>query len=87
MRISGQITFDGTLDHIFDLQDQITSGVVGVIAPKIEQAEIERAKRKPTGSLDAYDYYLHGLASLYQDTKEANDEALHLFSKAIELDR
>ena len=78
--------FDGTPDDIFDLQDQITSGVVGVIAPKIEQAEIERAKRKPTGSLDAYDHYLHGLASLYQDTREANDEALQLFSKAIELD-
>ena len=78
--------FDGALDQVFDLQDQVTSGVVGVIAPKIEQAEIERAKRKPTGSLDAYDYYLRGLASLYQDTKEANDEALRLFRKAIELD-
>jgi TolB-like protein len=78
--------FDGALDQVFDLQDQVTSGVVGVIAPKIEQAEIERAKRKLTGSLDAYDYYLHGLASLYQDTKEANDEALRLFGKAIELD-
>ena len=78
--------FDGALDQVFDLQDQVTSGVVGVIAPKIEQAEIERAKRKPTGSLDAYDYYLHGLASLYQDTKGANDEALRLFGKAIELD-
>ena len=79
--------FDGTREDIFDLQDQVTASVVGVIAPKIEKAEIERAKRKPTGSLDAYDYYLHGLASLYQDTKEANDEALRLFGKAIELDR
>jgi TolB-like protein len=78
--------FDGALDQVFNLQDKITSGVVGVIAPKIEQAEIERAKRKPTDSLDAYDYYLHGLASLYQDTREANDEAIGLFGKAIELD-
>ena len=78
--------FDGALNQVFELQDQVTSGVVGVIAPKIEQAEIERARRKPTGSLDAYDYFLHGLASLYRDTKEANDEALRLFGKAIELD-
>jgi TolB-like protein len=78
--------FGGALDQVFDFQDRVTSGVVGVIAPKIEQAEIERAKRKSTDSLDAYDYYLHGLASLYQDTKEANDEALRLFGKAIELD-
>ena len=40
--------FDGTLEDIFDLQDQVTASVVGAIAPKLEQAEIERAKRKPT---------------------------------------
>jgi TolB-like protein len=78
--------FDGTPNDIFDLQDQVTSGVVGVIAPKIEQVEIERARQKPTGSLDAYDYYLNGLASLYQDTQQGNNEALRLFGKAIELD-
>ena len=40
--------FDGSLEDIFDLQDQVTACVVGAIAPKLEQAEIERAKRKPT---------------------------------------
>ena len=78
--------FDGALDQVFDFQDQVTSGVVGVIAPKIERAEIQRAKRKPPGSLDSYDYYLHGLANSYQDTKEANEQALRLFGKAVELD-
>jgi TolB-like protein len=47
--------FDGDLEDIFDLQDRVTASVVGAIAPKLEQAEIERAKRKPTESLDAYD--------------------------------
>ena len=37
--------FDGALDQVFDFQDQVTSGVVNVIAPKIERAEIQRAKR------------------------------------------
>src|SRR5262249_14798356 len=50
--------FDGALEDVFDLQDQITTNVVGAIAPRLEQAEIERAKRKPTESLDAYDLYL-----------------------------
>ena len=58
--------FDGGLEDIFDLQDQVTASVVGAIAPKLEQAEIERAKRKPTESLDAYDYFLRGMASFYQ---------------------
>src|SRR5262249_43776350 len=48
---------DGALDDIFDLQDKVTESVVGAIAPAVEKAEIERAKRKPTESLDAYDYY------------------------------
>jgi TolB-like protein len=78
--------FDGTLEDIFDLQDQVTTSVVGAIAPKLEEAEIERAKRKPTGNLDAYDHYLRALASNYPETKEANDEALRLVYKAVELD-
>src|SRR5450830_1160893 len=78
--------FDGDLEDIFDLQDRITSSVVGAITPKLEQAEIERAKRKPTENLGAYDYFLRGMASSYRRTKEANDEALRLFSRAIELD-
>ncbi len=78
--------FDGGLEDIFDLQDQVTGKVVGAIAPRLEQAEIERAKRKPTGSLDAYDYYLRGMAITYQMTKCANDQALKEFKKAIELD-
>jgi adenylate cyclase len=45
--------FDGGLGDIFDLQDQVTERVVGAIAPAVETAEIERAKYKPTESLDA----------------------------------
>jgi adenylate cyclase len=59
---------------------------VGTIVPKLEQAEIERAKRKPTESLDAYDYYLRGVASLQQFTNESLSEALRSFYQAIELD-
>jgi tetratricopeptide (TPR) repeat protein len=78
--------FDGDLEHIFDLQDQVTANVVGAISPKLEQAEMERANRKLTGSLDAYDYFLHGLASAHRMTREATNEALRLFAKASELD-
>ena len=78
--------FDGLLEDIFDLQDQVTASVVGAIAPKLEQVEIERAKRKPTDRLDAYDYYLRGIAGLNQWTREANAEALANFSQAIERD-
>jgi TolB-like protein len=78
--------FDGDLEDIFDLQDRMTASVVEAIAPKLEQAEIERAKRKPTESLDAYDYFLRAMASFYQRNRDANDEALRLFYKAIDID-
>ncbi|MHC8395421.1 winged helix-turn-helix domain-containing protein [Pseudomonas sp. LB3P93] len=78
--------FEGLLDDIFELQDQIAESVVGAIAPQLERAEIERAKRKPTESLDAYDYYLRGMAKLHSGTREDIAEALPLFYKAIELD-
>jgi TolB-like protein/class 3 adenylate cyclase len=98
VRISGQLIdsmtgahlwadrFDGTLEDIFDLQDQVTASVVGAIAPKLEQAEIERTSRKPTENLDAYDYYLRGLAGIHQWTKQSSEEALSNLYRAIQLD-
>jgi tetratricopeptide (TPR) repeat protein len=78
--------FEGLLDDIFELQDQIAESVVGAIAPQLERAEIERAKRKPTESLDAYDYYLRAMAKLHSGSREDIEQALPMFYKAIELD-
>jgi TolB-like protein/Tfp pilus assembly protein PilF len=78
--------FEGSLDDIFELQDQMTESVVGAIAPQLERAEIERARRKPTESLNAYDYYLNGMAYLHRGSREAIDQALPLFAKAMKLD-
>jgi TolB-like protein/Tfp pilus assembly protein PilF len=99
VRITGQLVdaasgahlwadrFEGELDHIFDLQDQVTASVVGAIAPTLQRAEIERAQHKPTESLDAYDCYLRGLASTDRYTsQQAVAEALRLFNRAIDLD-
>ena len=78
--------FDGGLGDVFGLQDQVTTGVVGQIAPKLEQAEIERSTRKPTGSLDAYDFHLRAVAHFYKGDKDSIEEALRLFYRAIEID-
>lgn len=78
--------FEGDAKALFELQDQVTTSVVGAIAPKLEQAEIERAKRKPTESLDAYDYYLKGMEKYCQNTNESISQAMRLFARAMELD-
>ena len=78
--------FEGDLDDIFELQDQLAASVVGAIVPELERAEIERAKRKPTEILDAYDCYLRGMANLNLGTRTAIDEALPLFMRAVAID-
>jgi TolB-like protein len=78
--------FEGNIDDIFELQDRLTADVVGTIASQLQRAEIERAQRKPTESLDAYDYYLRGMANLHRGTREAINEALPLFYKAVQFD-
>ena len=78
--------FDGSLEDVFELQDQVTTSVVSAIAPKITQAEIERARRKSAGSLDAYDLYLRALALSHQFTPESLCEAVAVLGKAMEID-
>ena len=78
--------FEGPFGSVFDVQDQVSEAVVGAISPKLELAEIQRAKGKPTDCLDAYDYYLRGMAATYQRGRDATADALGLFSRAIDLD-
>ncbi|MBR0715031.1 winged helix-turn-helix domain-containing protein [Bradyrhizobium liaoningense] len=78
--------YDGALEDIFDLQDQVAASVAGAIAPSVSQAEMERAKRKPTSNLDAYDYYLRGDASHFEFTRDATNRAVGLYERAIALD-
>jgi adenylate cyclase len=78
--------FDGAFDNVFDLQDQVAASVVGAIEPRLRKAEIERATRKPTGNLDAYDYFLRGLSRFHLYTRQGNEDALKLFLKVIDLD-
>jgi len=78
--------FEADLDDVFALQDRVTASVVGAIAPRLEAVEMERAKRKPTDRLDAYDCYLRGASVASATAKDANDEALQWLYKAVALD-
>ena len=79
--------FDGALEDVFELQEQVTARLVGAIEPRLQRAEIERAGRKPTESLDAYDYFLRGMASFHLHNRDSLLEAVRLFARATELDR
>jgi TolB-like protein/Tfp pilus assembly protein PilF len=98
MRITGQLIdaasgvhlwadrFDVPVADIFEVQDQIAASVVGAIEPKLLQAEIERARRKPTDNLQAYDLVLRSRFTFGQQTRDALHESLRLLQRAVELD-
>jgi len=98
VRITGQLVdatsgthlwadrFDGALEDVFDLQDRVTGSVVSAIEPKIRSAEIERAQRKPTENLQAYDLALRALPHMYSFSRERVEEANRLLRQATEID-
>jgi TolB-like protein/Flp pilus assembly protein TadD len=98
MRITGQLIqaetgahiwadrFDGEASDVFDLQDKVVTSVVAAIEPSLRLAEIDRASRKPTEKLDAYDLYLRALPHFYTLTREGVDQAMVLLDRAIAID-
>jgi TolB-like protein/class 3 adenylate cyclase len=95
LRITGQLIeaatnkhlwadkFDGSVESIFDFQDELTSHVVTAIQPALQQAEIQRMKRKPPADLDSYDWFLRGMA--LQDAAKPHD-AMACYRAAVEKD-
>jgi TolB-like protein/Tfp pilus assembly protein PilF len=78
--------FEGTLDDIFGLQDRVTEAIAGAIEPSLRGVEVDRARRKPTDRLDAYDLYLRALPEYYAMTRTGSDAALVLLRRAIAAD-
>ncbi len=64
--------FDGPLDDIFELQDQVAISVTGVIEPTLQAAEIRRSAERPTSDVTAYDMYLRALGLAFSLGKRAD---------------
>ena len=78
--------FDGSLEDVFELQDQVAISVAGVIEPALQAAEMRRSAARPTTDLSAYDLYLRALSTFYPITKERVSAALRLLEQAIAID-
>jgi adenylate cyclase len=78
--------FDGALEDVFDLQDRVTSSVVGAIEPSIARAEIERARRKPPENLQAYDLILRAIGESKGLDRARVDIAIELARRAADAD-
>jgi adenylate cyclase len=78
--------YDRELEDIFAVQDEVTHAIVSTIEPQLASTERQRARRKPTESLGAWECYQRGLWHLYRYTAEDNAKALDFLQRAIELD-
>ena len=78
--------YDGAIEDVFDLQDQITERVVGIVEPSLQRTEIERSRRKRPENLDAYDLYLRALPHMMQLTPEQVRIGGQFLKNALKLD-
>jgi adenylate cyclase len=98
LRITGQLIeaetgahiwadrYDGALEDVFDLQDKITTAIVGILEPNIQRAEVERARRKRPDNLDAYDLFLRALPHFASVMPEDAKIGMAFLERALALD-
>lgn len=78
--------YDRELEDIFALQDEVTSAIVAILPGRVEAATGDRAGRKPTENMTAYECVLAGKLLHHRSTRADNEEALRLLDRAIALD-
>ena len=78
--------YDGTMDDVFEVQDEIVRKVIVALVGKLEMAGLERAKRKPTENLTSYEYLLRGRDYHHKFSKEGVLSAIEMLDKSIEAD-
>src|SRR5262249_52899584 len=80
--------FDGSLEDVFELQDNVAVSVAGVVEPTLQAAEYRRSAAQSTSDLTAYDLYLRALAPIRSGEweKERYLQGLDLLGQAIKRD-
>jgi adenylate cyclase len=78
--------YDRQLVDIFDLQDEMAETISARIEPEVGYAERDRARKRATQDLGAWDLYQRGMWHLYRFTKEDAGSACIAFEKAIVAD-
>jgi adenylate cyclase len=78
--------YDRKLEDIFAIQDEVTSAVAATLFGRVETARHDRARRRPTENMAAYEYVLTGKVLHHRSNREANVEALRMLDRALELD-
>jgi adenylate cyclase len=79
--------FDGTLNDVFALQDEVAGAVAARIDSSIQAHEMRQANTRLTNDQGAYDLFLRGSHNMWATYEEAElRAAISLFDQAIERD-
>jgi adenylate cyclase len=78
--------YDRQLEDIFAIQDEMTRAIVATLPGRVEAATHDRAKRKPTDNMAAYECVLAAKVLHHRSTREDNAEAQRLLNRALALD-
>ncbi len=78
--------YDRDLEDVFAVQDDVVRAIVGTLAVRLEDEEVDTARRKMPEHMRAYDWWLRGKKCLDLATLEATEEAHSLFGKAVEIE-
>ena len=79
--------YDRVKEDIFDIQDEIVRKITIALLGGIEISSLKRAHRKPTESMNSYEFLLKGKENHHKFTKEANEEAIKNLDQAIVADK
>jgi len=78
--------YDRDLQDIFAIQDEVTSSIVATLPGRVEAASRDRAARKTTDNMAAYECVLTGKVLHHRSNRADNARALALLERAIALD-
>ena len=79
-------TYDRDMKDVFEIQSDVAQKIAAALQARLSASEKQQIEKKPTGSLDAYGFYLKGREYYYRYHKQDNDNAIELFKKALALD-
>ena len=78
--------YDGALNDVFALQDNVIGQIVAALAVNLTSAEQAEVGQAETANVQAYDAVLQGWQHYRRDTEEETFKSIALFEKAIEID-
>jgi len=78
--------FDREMRDIFELQDEITLGIVEKLKVKLAPTRMTHPGTSATGRLEAYDVYLEGRYNWNRQTEDGFNKAVLCFEKATQVD-